>query len=319
MIDLTNIEPNLPSKNLKNYIGLIYGDPGSGKTSTLAQIPRSLLIGCEVGWKAIPGIHAVPALDYTSVLTVINQLKKSEVKEKYDVVVIDTVDALYYITEKYILNKHGVSRLNDLEWGLGHIEIEALWKNIIKSIIKEGYGLMLIGHRAVRRDPEDEDEEATYSTLALSNKRVRQYLISEVDYMAYVEASRDPNKRSILHFKASPNWDAKARFPNIVPHIELSYDNIVTAIHNAIDSVTDNATEERIVFSEQEDQVMEEKAFNELHEETEKLAKEIIAENENNLGTVVRTIEHYLGKKLAKATPSDGERVKLLKEALKTL
>ena len=49
MIDLLNIQPNKPSKNLKNFVGVIYGDPGVGKTSLAAQIPNSLLIGTEIG------------------------------------------------------------------------------------------------------------------------------------------------------------------------------------------------------------------------------------------------------------------------------
>ena len=49
MIDLLNIEPNVVSKDLKNYVIGIYGDPGCGKTSLAAKVPRSLLVATEIG------------------------------------------------------------------------------------------------------------------------------------------------------------------------------------------------------------------------------------------------------------------------------
>ena len=60
---------------------------------------------------------ATPALDYTSLLTVLNQLKKPEVKEKYEVVIIDTLDALLHITQTHVLSSNGVSELNQIPWG----------------------------------------------------------------------------------------------------------------------------------------------------------------------------------------------------------
>ena len=170
----------------------------------------------------------------------------------------------------------------------------------------------MIGHRAQKID---EDEEK-YNTLALANKRVKGYVISEADYMTYVESSRDPAKPSIMHFRPSLQWEAKARFANIVPHIEFSYDNLVKVIHDAIDSVAPDASEERIIFSEKEDNVMPQEEFNQLRAETEALAKSIIEKDNNQMGKVVGIIEQYLGRKIAEAVPSDGERMKLLKEEL---
>ena len=317
MINLLEIEPNKPSTNLKNFVGLLYGDPGSGKTTLASEIPNNLLIGCELGWKAIPGIHAVPALDMTSMLTILNQLKKPEVKEKYEVVTIDTIDALLHITLSHVLSKNQASRLNDIPWGDGHTQLEQVWKNIIKTIIREGYGLVMIGHRAERIDPEDDD--IRYNSLALSNKRVRQYLMSEVDYMTYIESSRDPSKRSIMHFRSSMQWEAKARFPNIVASTELSYKNLVQAISNAIHSVAEDATEERIVFAEKEDEAMSASELATLIEATEAIAESLISKDDNNMAKIVKLRDDYIGKKLSDATPTDGARIALFKEALEQL
>ena len=68
--------------------------------------------------KAISGIKAVPALNYSALLTVLNQLKKQEVKDEFDVVIIDTMDAMFYITENEVLRKNGVTALNDIPYGL---------------------------------------------------------------------------------------------------------------------------------------------------------------------------------------------------------
>ena len=316
MIDLLNIEPNVVSKDLKNYVIGIYGDPGCGKTSLAAKVPRSLLVATEIGYKAISGIKAVPALNYSALLTVLNQLKKQEVKDEFDVVIIDTMDAMFYITENEVLRKNGVTALNDIPYGGGHNQLLAIWQLIIKTIIHEGYGLILLGHRAVKTD----DDKIQYNTLALNNKKVKGYIMSEVDIMAYVASARGGETSSRMFFRSSQEWEAKARFKEIAESAPFSYDDLVKVVHEAVVKVEPDATDERIDFYDENNKATYTvEDFNKLKNETELIAKNLIDADANSMGKVVETIDKYLGKKIGNAVPSDGERMELLKEALQGL
>ncbi len=47
-IDIMGIEPHKVSRDLKGYSILIYGDPKTGKTSTAAKFPNSLLLALTI-------------------------------------------------------------------------------------------------------------------------------------------------------------------------------------------------------------------------------------------------------------------------------
>lgn len=311
MIDLLNVQPNVVSKNLRNFVIGVYGDPKVGKTTLAAQIPNSLIIATELGFKAIPNIHAVPTLDYPSILTVLNQLKKPEVKEKYEVVIIDTLDALLYIATEHVLNSHGVKELNDIPWGKGHTELESIFKKIFKTIIKEGYGLVVIGHRSQKTDSETEIQ---YNTLALNNKRVKGYVMGELDVLAAVESSRDPMQSSVMHFRASKEWDAGSRFKNIVPKIDFSYENLVEAIHNAVEQ--DATTDKKQNYYDQEKKEYTEEEFQSLKQQCEMKAKSIIEQDDSKMNDVLKAIQDTLGKKISESTIKDAALMQVLLDEL---
>lgn len=57
-IDLLSLAPHQVSRDLRGYSVFFYGDPKTGKTTTAARFPESLLLAFEKGYNAIPGIIA---------------------------------------------------------------------------------------------------------------------------------------------------------------------------------------------------------------------------------------------------------------------
>ena len=55
-IDLLSLTPHQVSRDLRGYSVFFYGDPKTGKTTTAAHFPESLLLAFEKGYNAIPGI-----------------------------------------------------------------------------------------------------------------------------------------------------------------------------------------------------------------------------------------------------------------------
>jgi len=312
MIDLLNLEPNKVSKDLKNYIIGMYGNSGAGKTTTASKFGNSLIIGTELGFKTLPGVYAQPALDWISFLTIINQLKKQEVKDKFDTIIIDTIGALTKHAEKFVLDRFGAKDLNDsqaLPYGKGHTELEKMFYNAFTSIQKEGYGIVIVGHEKSVVDKETEEQ---FMDINIANKRIKQYIVSMLDVLMYVEKTRDPAEPNIVYFKTTEKAEAKSRFPNIVPKIEFNYENVEKAI---LDSVGDDAIEGIIEYREENEDFSKEE-FEELARYCEEKGKAIIAKDESKFNDVVQTIERTLGKKIGEATLRDVPLLRILKDEL---
>jgi hypothetical protein len=90
-MDILNLEPTSISKDLKGKYVCIYSKPKLGKTTLASQFPNNLLVAFEVGYNALGGIYAVPINKWVEFKQVVSQLEKTEAKEKYKTISIDTV------------------------------------------------------------------------------------------------------------------------------------------------------------------------------------------------------------------------------------
>lgn len=307
MIDLTNLGPNEVSRDLKNYVIGIYGQSGSGKTTTASKFERGLIIDTELGAKALPGVFSQPVLSWVDFLTVIAQLRKKEVKERFDTIVIDTIGALVKHAEKYVLDKFGAENLNDSEklpYGLGHTELERMVYSAFLAIQSQGYGLVINGHE---KNIVDKDNDETFMDIDIANKRIKKYIIGMLDVMMYVEKTRNPNQPNIAYFKTTEKAEAKSRFHNIVDKVEFNYENVRDAIHNAIgDGGVDKGKEN---FFKEETYSKEE--FEKLKNSCTAIGQSIIEENSDRAEEVVNIVQTILQKKISESSMQD---VPLLKE-----
>jgi GTPase SAR1 family protein len=117
MIDLLKIEPHEVSSAISGYAIGFYGDPGSGKTSTALQAPKPLMLATEKGYLTHPGTMAVDITSWTDALSAVAQLRKPEVKERFQTIIIDTIDLLVDMGEDYVCQTNGVKTLSDIPWG----------------------------------------------------------------------------------------------------------------------------------------------------------------------------------------------------------
>lgn len=310
MINLMELKPHEVSSDLKGYVIGVYGPSGCGKTTLASKADNALLIACEKGYKTIPSVMAVDVNTWTDVLTISSQLKKEEVKNRYEIIVIDTLDELVFIAEQHILNKHGVAKLNDLPYGAGHVELASMFRKLFRDIVKD-YGLIILAQAAIKQDPED--EENYYATLDV-NRKVKKIVMALLDMLVFVEAGRDPEQPNIAHFKASQKWEAKERFPNIVNKTVFSYENLTQSIQDAISGEA-TRVEHKNYYAEEKVEISEEE-FIKLKTEVEQLGKKVIENDNSKMNDVVQLIDQVIGKKVKETTLKDAQGLTVLKEEL---
>lgn len=310
MIDILNIEPNEVSSDITGYAIGIMGPPGCGKTTLGTRVPKSLLLATEPGYKAIPGAMAQDINSWTDILQVAAQLRKEEAKEKYKVIVIDTLDELVFLATQYLLQSQGVSDISDILWGKGYNMLEDMLRKLFRQI-QQDYGLILIAHDGRKQDPDD--DKVYYASLNF-NKKVKRVVMGLLDILAYVETKRG-SANSLMHFRDSELWEAKSRFPNIVASTEFSYEGLVSAV---ADAVGDNATTERHVtpYSEaRELPTMEQ--FEGYLSHINEVAMGVINETQKTDEVQAAIAEALNGRKLSSATIDDYYSLKQLETDLK--
>jgi hypothetical protein len=285
----------------------------SGKTSTALKAPKPLMFATEKGYLTHPGTMAADITSWTDALSASAQLRKPEVKERFQTIIIDTIDLLVDMGEDYICQTNGVKTIADIPWGGGYTQLGKMFKKFFREITNAGYGLIIIGHAAVKQDENNPDIKYRSMTF---NKKVKAIVMGLLDQLIYVEGSRDPNEPSIMHFKGSAYWEAKSRFPNIVAEDILSYENLERAIQNSVGAVaTSNKWDREANTSEK--QTYSQSEFEKLREELIQLASAKI----EALGQapVLEEINTTLMKKISETDLSDYEMMTVLQSRLKNM
>jgi hypothetical protein len=262
--------------------------------------------------KTLPGVMAIDVNSWTDILTVVSQLKKPEAQEKYKTIVVDTLDELVFYAEQYVLQVNGVSKLSDMAYGAGYQQLEQMFRKVFKDITRH-YGLIIVAHADLKLDEDDPDKKLKYATLAV-NKKAKKVVIGLLDLLIFVEGDRSKPGVTTMHFKSSPNWEAKSRFPNIVDSDILSYSNLVKCINNAIGNIA-TAAHHKQYYPDAQIYTTEE--YNTIRAEVETLAK--INVDKHGLATIVDLINSILGKKISETDIADTATLKVLLEELKTL
>lgn len=240
MIDLLNLEPVKINKDLKGKYILIYGQPKIGKTTLAAQFPRNLLLAFEPGYNALNNKMVQPITKWGEFKTVLKQLEKPEVQEKFDTITIDTADIAWDYCEKYIcasnLNEttgETPKTLGDIPWGKGYDLCKKEFDTSLRRIAMLGYGLVIISHETTKtiKTESGQEYQRIMPTLAERPKLIVNRL---VDIIAYLRLSEEDGKRYI-YTRGNEKFEAGSRFPYLKPKVEMNYTNLVEELYGAIE------------------------------------------------------------------------------------
>lgn len=153
-MDLLNIEPHRISYGVKGKHLLFYGPPSTRKTTVGTQFPRALLVATEIGYQFIPNAVPQNVDSWYTFTTLVRELKKPAVRERYDTIVIDTVSLLADMAVKFTCDKLNIDDLGGVGFGKGWTEYRKEFSRQINLIAQLGYGMVFIDHSKETRDEE---------------------------------------------------------------------------------------------------------------------------------------------------------------------
>lgn len=319
-IDLLKIQPHKVSKDLGGYITFIYGKPKTGKTTLATQMPKSLLLAFEQGYNCLPGVMAADITSWTEMKQVYRDLKRPEVKEAYDAIIVDTIDEAAKYCEKYICNQNGIESLGDLGYGKGWIKFKDEFNEVFRGLTRLGYAVFFLGHEKEQTINRPDGTEANIIRPNLSQS-TRTVITGMADIYGYAH-QKGPGQMSVLTLRSGTDAiDCGGRFKYIEPEIPMSYENLVNAIHAAIDKEAEE-TKGKFVTDEKMTVAPEAPTYDYegLMNEFQQIASELMAKNsEYYAPRVTKIVEKYLGKgkKISETSIDQAEFVSLIIDDIK--
>lgn len=318
-INLLNIQPHKVSKDLSGYITFVYGAPKTGKTTLATQMDGSLLLAFEPGYHTLPGVMAQDVLTWGEMKQIYRELKKPEVQAVYKSIIIDTIDIAADRCKKYICQQNGIEDLGDLGYGKGWTKFKDEFNEVFRGLTQLGYAVFFIGHHKEVTVTDNAGQDHIIIRPALSNS-TREVIAGMADIYGYAhQVAKD--KMSVLTLRdTSGIIECGCRFKYIPTEITLNYQNLVTAIQEAINKEAEETnnefvTTERII-------VPEEKTFDytALMKEFGDIVGDLMQKSREKYSPIItRIVEKYLGrgKKVSETTPEQAEFISLILSEIK--
>jgi len=344
-IDLMNLEPQKVSTDVSSYSMLVYGNVKSGKTTFVHDLygERVLHIMTEKRYKALEGAMVQYVSSWAEYMQVLTQLRKPELKERFDVVSIDTIDNLLPLLEKFVAAKYGEAQLGERTdiWGADWTDAKTMWRNGMQMIEREGYVPAFVSH-AIQNTVqvpkanmlEADAQQLTSYNETTDKKTGAQYIEflqyqpdikpkylaiinNMVDNILYIDTTVDGagNEQRVIRLRGTLQYQAGSTFKNITPVISLSSEAYKKAIADAVEQVDDaNKTDVRQADADTSDTKLD---YNALMAEAQQIGQAMFKADKMDKVTVV--VERIFGKdkKLTQATEQQVEQLSLAVSELK--
>lgn len=310
---LSKIKGNQPKANLEEYFITLYGKSKAGKTTFVRDLieekydgdfSKAILLGAEVGYKTLTGIHAlaITGFDYPETMRdddiaeedwqygfieIVDELIENKRDLNYRLVVIDTLTALERYANKYVAERQGIedgkmySNVGDIPWGRGYDAVaEAIYEQIDR-LKKNGFGVIVICHDKQKTKKTQAQEEYNYTTIN-ANGKVADIIFKEADLIVYadliVSKGQDGNVQTDrrLLFRSNGDVECGARFKKVPEYTEFTPTAFLKAFEEAVLSAYDN--DENAVKAKVEQENDESERMKDTEVKKPVTANELIAE-----------------------------------------
>ena len=325
-LDILNIAPHKVSRDLCGYTILFYGAPKTGKTTIASRFPKSLLLAFETGYLAIPGVMAQPITKWAEFKQVLKQLDSAEAHEMYSNIIVDTVDIAYDLCEKYICNNNGVSSIGDLGYGKGYALAKKEFDEALRKIPQLGYGLIMISHDQdkIFKDEDGKEYNQIVPTLGNQPRLVVDRMSDLIGYARPIQ-EEDGSTKTLLFMRGTPRFVAGSRFADTPEYIDFTYENLVNAIHNAVDKLSERYGEEAVTDVPTDAHIPEpEIDFDALMAEFNDMVAKLQEVGVGAFGTkyaprIKEIVERHLGagKTVSEMSRNQGEQLTLIVDDMK--
>ena len=253
--DLLELQPKNVSRDIKDYSFMITAPSGFGKTPFLAELfgQDAIFLALENSIKGIPDIYGVDIDSYNALDFYVTQLERPEVREKYSVVVIDTLNMLDYMCETAVTEQYGKDLIGDcLTYNKGYKILDKKFLKILKRLQKMNYSLVYVCHPTEKKIKINGADIIKYEPKV--SDRIENWLIPEVDIRLFCHYNENGEKT--IYTQGTAFFDARVRGAEMEPTIPFKASELKRAFAEGIEravkkeSLVDNIENKNNVATE---------------------------------------------------------------------
>lgn len=233
--NLLDLEVVKVSKDINDYSLMLTAPTGYGKTPFLAELygDRALILSFENSQKGIAGAHAVQIDSYETLSFYLGQLQNPQVREKFDVIIIDTLFLLDYYCEKSVTDSYGKDLLGDcLKWNKAYKIVDKRFLTAIKTLQKMNYNVVYVCHPVEKKVKAHNGQEYVKIEPKVSD-RIKDLLMPEIDIRLF--ASYDDKGNKVIFTQGTPYFDARCRVGDMDAVIPFEAEALRQAFAEGID------------------------------------------------------------------------------------
>lgn len=282
----------------------------SGKTTFAYQSfgQECLFLACENGYGALSGVMAVDITKWGDLVALNKQLKMPEIKAKFKVLVIDTVDIMHKYAVKQICQREGVQALGDIPHGKGYAMVDDLIFDMIKNWENLGYKMFFISHAKEKTEklPTGGEIQKYIPSVERRTLNIVSKFVDNILF-GYITINAEGQEERTIFTRETLSYSAGSRFSKLPSQIPFNASEFKRVWEKAIE---EELNENPDGFTNEKKAVVKERVvdFEATMNEIKKLVGEKFAPK-NRMDIVVEIGEKYLGvsKKITEATPSQAD------------
>lgn len=227
-------EKSIPIGDLRQYVTLVYGKPGTGKTTLAAQFENPLFLMFEPGAKSL-ALYKKDVSKWKQFTRTIDELASES--HSYKTTVVDTFPAAFEMCQKHVCDMNGWEHPQDGPYGKGWSAVYNEFSFQMQRLMKLT-GVVFIAH-AAEKDIEQLDDTVKTMIAPDMTGQAMKFISRIVDVIAYYYYAKNGNR--YIRIKATEDVMAKNRIDGHFIGIskfpagnsaEEAYANFVAAFNN---------------------------------------------------------------------------------------
>ncbi len=191
-----------PSELKSNLVlkGLIYGQPGIGKTTLALSASNPLLIDFDKGLHRVAPAYRRDSLQVENYKQVLELLNSEEIQD-YNTIIVDTLGELIdkvsdYVAELNPKTRQGDGQLSQKGWGA----VKGQFLSLMRLLSSKNKSLIFVAHETEEKDGDNTKKRPDCAGSA------RKDIVKKLDFMGYM--SMAGNKR-VIDFSPTDQYYAK--------------------------------------------------------------------------------------------------------------
>lgn len=226
-VDLLSLEAEEVVGSLKSVVEVWVGGNNVGKTYNASKMPKPLIIATEAGGRGVNCLKA-KVTKWGEFIDLVNQLTNpktlDEMLNKYETLIIDTLENMTMLSDNSVSQSFGVATLGEIQGKQnGYVISRTQIAMAIQKLTSVGYHVIFLTHEEVI-DETDEITGEEYKFIipkgSNNEKASARFIRDMADFVVYLKANpydveNDKEVLSTAIYKRTKNVFARARFSDL--------------------------------------------------------------------------------------------------------